>query len=230
MTTLGRSVVDKKVGFGWLSSIVLPKEKQLVLKTLKIEVEKISDHEKAVQSLEFFLKFLGLNLDDANYNRTPFRMVKAYSDLCRGLLPESKAELAELLDVRFPTRYKGMIIQDPITVYSLCSHHLLPVTYEISFGYIPHGHSLGFSKSVKAIELLAAKPISQEDLTQDIIETLNKALKPEGIGVVVKGVHECMKIRGSKSAAINVTSAVRGQFRKDQKTRDEFLTLAGYKK
>lgn len=176
-----------------------------------------------------FLINLGVDLNDENFKDTPSRFARTYLNLCRGLYKESLIEVSELLSCRFPTTYKGMIIQEPIRVYSLCSHHLLPVTYDVLFGYIPKNTSLGFSKSIKAIELLAAKPISQEDFTQNIIETFQKTLLPKGIMVVVRGTHTCMQIRSVKSSAVNITSAVRGVFKDEERTRNEFLRLANFK-
>src|SRR5581483_6880495 len=126
-----------------------------------------------------------------NLKDTPGRMARTYAELCKYLYPDSRQALEKELSKRFPTHYKGMIIQEPIRVYSLCSHHLLPVTYDILFGYIPKDLTLGFSKSIKAISLLAARPISQEDLTQEIIETFEKILRPKGSMVVVRGTNMC---------------------------------------
>lgn len=157
-------------------------------------------------------------------------MLKAYSNKHKGVkyINVGGEELEQELSRRFPTKYRGMIIQEPIRVYSLCFHHLLPVTYDILFGYIPTDLTLGFSKSVKAINLLAARPISQEDLTQEIIDEFDKTLKPKGIMVVVRGVHMCMSMRGAKTGAVNITSALRGDFKDEEKTRNEFLTLAKF--
>lgn len=175
-----------------------------------------------------FLSALGLDLSEANLEETPRRMAKAYSFMCRGICPEARDELKEILSKRFPTKYKGMIIQEPIRVYSLCSHHLMPVTYDVLFGYVPLDLVLGFSKSVKAIKLLGARPISQEDFTHEIIETFNKELSPKGIMVVVRGIHDCMICRGAETNTINITSAVKGTFKRDEKTRSEFLALAKF--
>lgn len=186
------------------------------------------DLKRAKEAAKAFLESLGIDLTDANFRDTPLRMAKTYAEFCKYLYKDAHKELEQELSRRFPTKYRGMIIQEPIRVYSLCFHHLLPVTYDILFGYIPTDLTLGFSKSVKAINLLAARPISQEDLTQEIIDEFDKTLKPKGIMVVVRGVHMCMSMRGAKTGAVNITSALRGDFKDEEKTRNEFLTLAKF--
>jgi len=178
--------------------------------------------------LKQFLISLNLDLNDENLKETPRRMVNVYANLCKYYTPEAQDELKKLLNKTFPTKYKGMIIQDPIKIFSLCSHHLLPVTYEILFGYIPTDKALGFSKSIKAIEIIGARPILQEDFTQEIIETFDSILKPKGIMVVVRGLHSCIYMRETKSDSVNITSAVRGVFKDSINTRNEFLTLAKF--
>ncbi|SRR5258708_4852331 len=185
--------------------------------------------DKNIEIVATFLQNLGLDLEDDNFKDTPKRFANTYLDLCRGLTDESRKEIIENLGCRFATKYKGMIIQEPIRVYSLCSHHLLPVTYDVLFGYIPKDKSLGFSKSIKVIELLAAKPVSQEDFTQEVIDTFDKTLKPKGLMVVIRGVHTCMLIRSVKTNTVNTTSAVRGVFKDEERTRNEFLKLASFK-
>lgn len=181
------------------------------------------------ESTNSFCKALGLDLNDDNFKDTPKRIAESFKEMCRYYSEESQTELTHILKTRFRTDYKGMIIQEPIRVYSLCSHHLLPVTYDIVFGYIVKDYSLGFSKSVKALEILAARPISQEDFTHEAVNLIEKAIKPRGIMMVVKGEHAYMKIRSAKSYAINTTSAVTGDFQKNQSSKLEFLELAKIK-
>ncbi|SRR5258706_8690124 len=185
--------------------------------------------DKATNIASQFLEILGVDLTDENFRGTPNRFAKTFLTLCRGLSKEAQEEIKVNLACRFPTKYKGMIIQEPIRVYSLCSHHLLPVTYDVLFGYIPKKTTLGFSKSIKTIELIAARPISQEDFTQELIEIFEKTLKPKGLMIVVRGVHACMLIRSVKTNTVNTTSAVRGVFKDEERTRNEFLRLASFK-
>jgi len=178
-----------------------------------------------IKGLANFLDFLGVE-KDTNTLGTPRRMVSAWREMSRGLGKESKIEIKRSLSVTFPSKYSGMVSQGPLVVYSLCSHHLLPVFYEIFVGYIPKGRVIGFSKISKAISLIAAKPQNQEDLTQEIADTFKSHLKPEGLGIMVRGKHLCMFCRSNRvhyQDALNITSAVRGSFRKNAATREEFF-------
>lgn len=176
-----------------------------------------------------FCSQLGLNLEEENFIDTPKRFAEAYETMCRFYTKEAQEELKKLLNVVFKTNYKGMIIQQPIRIYSLCSHHLLPVTYDIVFGYIVNEKSLGFSKSVKALEIMAARPVSQEDFTQEAADLFQQALNPLGLMIVVKGEHSCMKIRSAKTNAINITSVIKGEFEKNESVKNEFLNLTKLK-
>jgi GTP cyclohydrolase I len=181
------------------------------------------NEKKIIENLSEFIDFLGIK-KDANTADTPKRMLNAWQEMCMGL--NSDKEVKELLSVVFPSKYTGMVSQGPINVHSLCSHHLLPVSYEIFIGYIPVKNVIGLGKISKAIALMAAKPQNQEDLTQDIADNFKKYLKPEGIGVFVKGRHSCMFCRNNgvnHQDALNITTAVRGSFRKNLATKEEFL-------
>ena len=183
----------------------------------------------AERGARLLIEQIGLNLADPNMIETPARIVRVLKEFTRGQSSTSCKIIKDELSTVFPTHYKGMIILDPINCFSLCSHHLLPISYEISFGYIPAEKSLGFSKIIKVINLLAAKPALQEDFTQEIVETFNHILEPKGIMVIVRGKHSCMNIRGEKSNNYNITSAVRGVFKDEEKTREEFLSLTKIK-
>ncbi len=195
-------------------------------------VEKVvgeSEDTKAERGARVLVEGLGLNLADPNILGTPIRITKTLKEMMRGIRPDAQEEIKKHLATVFPTKYKGMIILEPIKCVSLCSHHLMPISYEVLFGYIPKDKSLGFSKVIKVINLIAAKPTLQEDFTQEVIETFQKVLEPEGIMIVVRGRHSCMSLRGEKSENINITSALRGMFKDEQRTRDEFLSLAKFK-
>lgn len=188
-------------------------------------VEKSPDFELIREWFDKVLKGLKLNLKDENYKDTPKRMAETYIDLCSGLYSFSQENIEQEFEKVFPTKYKWIIIQKPIKAYSLCSHHLLPVFYTVFFGYIPTDKTLGFSKSIKLVEHLAAKPVSQEDFTQDIVDYFYQSLEPKWCIIYVKWVHLCMKIRGSKSDSWNITIAYKWDFEKYEHLRSEFLRL-----
>lgn len=162
-------------------------------------------------------------LDDPNFKDTPQRIAKSYLEMCGGLGREQ--EVKDILDKHFPSEYKGMVIIDSIDVFSMCPHHFLPVKYKVDFGYIPNGQVLGLSKIPRFIDLLAKRPVLQEDLAMDIINLFNEAVKPEGCIVVLDGQHGCMQCRGAKqTSASAITSEVSGSFN-EIATRSEFLNL-----
>lgn len=104
---------------------------------------------------------------------------------------------------------------------------MLPVIYDIAFAYIPKkGEQIGFSKIVRILRHIAKRPMNQEDFTQETVDLFYKRLQPQGLAVVVAGVHLCMKMRGVNCEAVNKTSAVKGDFKDYERTRDEFLALA----
>lgn len=188
------------------------------------------DKSKANKAAGDLLKALGVDLQDPNYKGTPERIVKVLTDFTSQLRDENNIEDHFKVFPQHKDRdvcYKGMLVQSPIRVYSMCSHHFLPVIYDISFAYLPReGEQIGFSKVVRILRDLAKRPMNQEDFTQAVIDTFMDKLKPRGMAVVVSGVHMCMKMRGVQSDAVNKTSAVKGDFKDYERTRDEFLALA----
>jgi GTP cyclohydrolase I len=114
-----------------------------------------------------------------------------------------------------------------IELYSMCEHHMLPFFGKAHIAYIPNGKIVGLSKLPRIVEVFARRLQVQERLTEQIASALDDVLHPQGVGVVVEAYHLCMMMRGvEKQNSKTLTSAVRGSFRADQKTREEFLTLA----
>lgn len=163
------------------------------------------------------------SLSDPNFKETPTRIAKAFLEMCGGLGREN--EVKDILNKNFPSDYKGMVIIDNIEVFSMCPHHFLPVKYKVDFGYIPNGQVLGLSKIPRFIELLASRPVLQEDFVTDIVSLFTECVKPEGCIVVVDGQHGCMQCRGAKQPNSSaITSEVYGSF-SNMATRTEFLEL-----
>ena len=187
----------------------------------------ISNIEKGVH---FILKGLndefGLDLKDENFKDTPKRVARAYYEIFEGV-KNTKEQVKEILDSSFPSDLNEMIISKNIHVYSMCPHHLLPVEYNISVGYIPHGKVLGISKLSRLVEVLAKRPVLQETLTHEIVDYLNMSLGVVGAICEVEGVHFCMKMRGIKQQNSKmITSAISGVFKdKNNGARAEFLQL-----
>ena len=120
-----------------------------------------------------------------------------------------------------------MVMVRDIELYSMCEHHLLPIVGRAHIAYIPDGRIIGLSKIPRIVDVFARRLQVQERLTEQIADALESVLRPTGVGIVIDADHMCMSMRGvQKQNARTVTSALRGTFRRDAKTRDEFLRLA----
>ena len=123
--------------------------------------------------------------------------------------------------------HKNMVMVRDIELYSLCEHHMLPFFGKAHVAYIPNGHIVGLSKIPRIVDVFARRLQVQERLTEEIASALEDVLKPTGVGVVIEAFHLCMMMRGvEKQNSRTITSALRGAFRDDPKTREEFLHLA----
>ncbi len=154
---------------------------------------------------------------------TPERVAGMYAEVFRGLEEDPR----KYLDVQFDENHDEMILLKDISFYSMCEHHLLPFMGNAFVAYIPkEGRIVGLSALVQVVVCLAGRPQIQERLTSQIANVLMECLKPEGVAVVIEAEHLCMGMRGiKKPGTMAVTSAVRGLFRKDAKTRGEFFSL-----
>ncbi len=157
--------------------------------------------------------------------RTPERVSRAYRELTAGYHVDP---VRLINDAIFEVSYDEMVIVRDIDFYSLCEHHLLPFIGRCSVGYIPDGRVIGLSKIPRIVEMFARRLQIQEKMTQQIAEFLNDVLHPQGVAVVVEGVHMCAAMRGVKKAnARMITSAMLGIFKRDPRTRSEFLSNIG---
>jgi GTP cyclohydrolase I len=162
---------------------------------------------------------------DDNFAETAARAAKAMLDLVKPV-DEIEDELEDMLERTFPARYDEMVISKHNTCFGMCPHHLLPVIYRISVAYLPGPRVLGISKLSRMVQLLARRPVLQEDLTHELAEILHARLETRGSAAYVEGLHLCMAARGvGAHEARVVTSAVRGVFRDQPATRQEFLDL-----
>lgn len=169
------------------------------------------------------LRRLGEDPDREGLLDTPSRVRKSLQYLTRGydLRPEETIGTA-----LFQERHHNMIIVKDIEVYSLCEHHMLPFFGKVHLAYIPDGHILGLSKVARLVEVFARRLQVQERLTEEIAQSFWDVVQPQGVGVVIEAHHLCMMMRGvQKQNSSTITSAVRGAFMEDQRTRDEFLRL-----
>ena len=169
------------------------------------------------------LELLGEDPDREGLLKTPERIAKSLTWLTRGY----DMDIADIVgDAVFAERQENMVMVRDIEMYSLCEHHMLPFFGHAHVAYIPDGRIVGLSKLARIVDMFARRLQVQERLTEEIAEAICDILKPRGVGVVIEASHLCMMMRGvQKQNSTTITSALRGSFRDDSKTRDEFLRL-----
>ncbi len=156
--------------------------------------------------------------------KTPARVAKALTWLTRGYGLDAAQVIGDAL---FEESHESMVMVRDIELYSLCEHHLLPFFGRAHIAYIPRRRIVGLSKLPRVVEVFARRLQVQERLTEQIAGAIESVLEPYGVGVVIEAQHLCMMMRGvEKQNSKTITSAVRGTFRSDAKTRDEFFRLA----
>jgi GTP cyclohydrolase I len=170
------------------------------------------------------LALLGEDPDREGLVRTPDRVSRSLAWLTRGYGMDVHAEIG---DAVFEEAHENMVMVRDIEFYSLCEHHMLPFFGKVHVAYIPDGRIVGLSKLPRVVEIFARRLQVQERLTEDIARAICDVLHPRGVGVLVEAVHLCMMMRGvEKQGSSTITSALRGVFRDDERTRAEFLRLA----
>jgi GTP cyclohydrolase I len=155
--------------------------------------------------------------------RTPERVDRSLHFLTRGYQEEPEKLLRDAL---FDVTYDEMVIVKDIEMFSLCEHHMLPFFGKVHVAYLPKGKVIGLSKIPRLVDIFARRLQVQERLTTQIAETIQNAINPLGVGVVIEARHLCMMMRGvEKQHSSAVTSSMLGAFRDEQETREEFLAL-----
>jgi GTP cyclohydrolase IA len=164
-------------------------------------------------------------LKDENFRETAVRAARGFAEmsLCSERVDR---EVNLMLEKTFPAKYDEMVISKHNVSFGVCPHHLLPVIFRISVAYIPRAKVLGISKLSRIAQLLARRPVLQEELTNDLASLLYHKLESQGGACYIEGMHLCMAARGIQAhEARVVTSAVQGVFRDLPPTRQEFLDL-----
>ena len=187
----------------------------------KLEGLTFSGNDDIEQSVRVILENIGEDPTREGLLRTPSRVAKMYAELTAGYHIDPAALIN---DAVFSVDYDEMVMVKDIDFSSLCEHHMLPFMGRIHVAYIPNGKVIGLSKIPRIVEMFARRLQVQERLTVQIADFIDAALEPRGVAVVAEGVHMCSVMRGVKKAnAKMITSAMRGAFRSDPRTRAEFM-------
>ena len=167
------------------------------------------------------LEAIGDEVDPQGTADTPRRVARMYDELLSGYTVDARELLNGAL---FDVEYDEMVVVTNIDFYSLCEHHLLPFHGKAHVGYLPHKKVVGLSKIPRLVDMFARRLQVQERMTQQVATFMDDLINPQGVGVVVEGSHLCTAMRGvQKAEAKMVTSAVKGVFRTNSSTREEFM-------
>ncbi|HLV59329.1 MAG TPA: GTP cyclohydrolase I FolE [Natronosporangium sp.] len=189
-----------------------------------VPVEQTVDLARIEKAVREILIAIGEDPDRDGLRDTPARVARVYAELFAGL----RVDPESVVTTTFEADHQELVLVRDIQVISLCEHHLLPFYGSAHIGYIPgeHGRITGLSKLARLVEVFARRPQVQERLTTEIVDLLMKTLEPRGVIAVLECEHLCMAIRGvQKGGSTTVTSAVRGIFVTDAKSRSEAMSL-----
>jgi GTP cyclohydrolase I len=177
------------------------------------------------EAMRTLLLAIGEDPEREGLQRTPERMRRMYEELTSGYRTDPDSVIN---GASFEVAYDEMVVVRDIEFFSLCEHHLLPFYGRAHVGYLPRGRVIGLSKIPRIVDMFARRLQVQERLTQQVAEFLMERLEPKGVGCVLEASHLCTIMRGvRKQQAQMVTSSMLGTFRRDGRTRNEFLKLIG---
>ncbi|MHC4488112.1 MAG: GTP cyclohydrolase I FolE [Planctomycetota bacterium] len=183
---------------------------------------KAIDTEKIRKAVREILLAVGEDTEREGLKRTPERVARMYAELLGGMHEDPKRHLRSV----FTENYDEVVLLRNIPFYSICEHHLMPFIGSAHVAYLPSGTVLGVSKLARIVDCFARRLQTQERLTYQIADFIMNSLKPQGVTVVLEASHSCMTIRGiKKPGSVMVTSALRGIFKRDPKSRNEVLSL-----
>jgi GTP cyclohydrolase I len=190
---------------------------------LDVATPRVKPNDPIADLVESLLVELGEDPDRQGLKDTPDRVSRAMRELTDGYGVKPSDVIAGAV---FDQDYDEMVVVKDINFYSLCEHHMLPFFGQCHVGYLPKGKVVGLSKIPRLVEVFSHRLQIQEQLTREIAEALDAALAPRGVGVVVEARHLCMEMRGVETPGGRmITSCMLGTFRRDPRTRAEFLDL-----
>jgi GTP cyclohydrolase I len=198
----------------------------LAIKTTKTGKPRKPSRKQAEQAIETLLLWAGEDPRREGLLDTPKRVAEAYKDWFSGYKEDPVLFLKRTFEE--VEGYDEMIVLRDIEFESHCEHHMAPIIGKAHVGYLPRNKVVGISKLARVVEAFARRFQVQEKMTAQIANCIEDVLKPKGVGVVIEGVHQCMTTRGIHKAGVSmVTSQMIGTFRKDARTRAEFLRMIG---
>lgn len=186
-------------------------------------MNKALDKEKIKTAITMILEAIGEKPKRRDLLGTPSRVAEMYEEIFSGIRRDPEEELEVILD----QRHDEIVLLKGIPLYSICEHHMLPFIGKVHIAYIPKGGRVtGLSKLARVVDTLSKRLQVQERLTTQIADIIMRKLKPRGVMVVIEAEHLCMSMRGiKKPGVLTVTSAVRGIFKENEKTRSETLSF-----
>jgi len=183
-------------------------------------MEKQKEFEDAIEKV---LELLGEDPKREGLLKTPSRVAKAWDFLTEGYSQDPKEILNKAL---FTSSNDEMVVVRDIEFYSTCEHHMLPIIGRAHVAYIPDGNVVGLSKIPRIVNVFARRLQIQEQMTEQIADAISETINPKGVAVVLHARHMCMEMRGvEKINSTTVSSALRGLFKSDQRTRSEFYNI-----
>ena len=181
--------------------------------------------EKIELIISNLLKEIGEDSEREGLIKTPHRVAKSWMTFAQGYKQTPEEVVG---DAVFNEKCDEIVAVKDIDFFSLCEHHLLPFKGVAHVGYLPKEKNIGLSKIPRIVDIYARRLQVQERLTQQVADALQDVLSPKGVAVVIEAEHLCMQMRGvEKKSSFMITSAVRGAFRENNKTREEFLSIIG---
>jgi len=182
--------------------------------------------EQAEAAVRTLLRWAGDDPDREGLKATPDRVVRSYEEFFSGYDQDPEEILARTFEEI--AGYDDMVVLRGIRFESYCEHHMVPIIGIAHIGYLPNNRVVGISKLARVLEIFSKRLQIQEKMTAEIANTIDRALKPQGVAVVIEGEHQCMTTRGVHRPGVNmVTSHMIGAFRDNEATRKEFLSIIG---
>lgn len=189
---------------------------------MKDKGKTIVDTERIEKAVREILLAVGEDIEREGLKETPERVARMYTELLAGMQKDPKEHLRSV----FKENYEEIVLLRGVPFYSICEHHLMPFIGQANVAYLPSGAILGISKLARIVDCFARRLQAQERLTYQIADFIMNNLKPQGVAVVLEASHSCMTIRGvKKPGSVMVTSALRGIFKRDPKSRSEIMSL-----